>query len=122
MPPELDELSRNLTDSYRSHRENLFDLRRAFALLNALGQHAQGQNLGARDGFRAGGTVSHHTRNLRNLGDPAAIGLLFSFNGKSHGGEYERDATKIQARDRVNVQCDLISREARAEEWVKTSN
>ena len=48
-------------------------------------KNTQGEHLRPIDGLLARLTVGQHTREFRHLGKPAAILLLFDFNGQRHG-------------------------------------
>jgi hypothetical protein len=63
----------------------MLNLRSAFAGIQTLSENAQGQSFGARHCFLARASVRHRTGNLRNLGDPASIGLLVDLNIEGHG-------------------------------------
>lgn len=56
------------------------------AMLEPLSQYAQRQSLHLRDGFRLVGAVAEHAREVRDLGDPAAILLTFELNREDHNG------------------------------------
>jgi hypothetical protein len=51
-------------------------------VLQPISHDAQSQSLHFGNRFRLRLTVSHHSREIRNLGQPAAI--LFSFNFDQH--------------------------------------
>lgn len=49
-------------------------------MLQLIGEHAQGQHLGLGHGFVLARTVRQAARQLRHLGDPAAVCLLLSLD------------------------------------------
>lgn len=55
-------------------------------MFQALGKYAQRKRLHLGDGVRLVGTVAEHARELRDLGDPAAILLSFELNREGHTG------------------------------------
>lgn len=70
--PKRAVLSRSPSGSCCHGGEDLLNLGRTLSLLDPLGEHPQATRLNARDGLIAGGTVSHRSRNLCDLGNPTA--------------------------------------------------
>ena len=54
-------------------------------MLEALGKHAEGQDLCLRHGFIGGRTVGKYSRQLRHFRQPASILLALTFNAEVHG-------------------------------------
>ena len=70
----------------RGHGEDSGELRHRLAVVQPLGEHAQGQGLDARDGLIAGGAVRHRAGQLRHLGQPAAVALLLDLDREFYTG------------------------------------
>jgi hypothetical protein len=56
-------------------------------MLQAVGDHPQGECLHARDGFIPVSAVTHHSGQCGNFGQPAAIVLTLEFDRKGHPGK-----------------------------------
>ena len=53
-------------------------------MLKALGEDAKGERLDASDGLVARLAVRHHTRQVGNFGQPAAVGLSLDLDAEVH--------------------------------------
>ena len=63
---------------------------RKFAVRDPVGDHLDRQFLGVADGFRAGGSVRHHARQLKSFGDPPVVVFAVEFNRKIHAPSVAR--------------------------------
>jgi hypothetical protein len=55
-------------------------------MLQALGNHAEGQRLDAGDGLIPVLTIGHDARQRGYLGEPAAVVFALNFNRERHSG------------------------------------
>ena len=53
-------------------------------MLETLGDHPQRQGLNSCYRLVAVGAVAHHSRQCRDLGEPAAVSLRFELDGERH--------------------------------------
>ena len=53
-------------------------------MLQAVGENSEGQGLGFCRSLLERGAVSHHARELKDLGDPAAVFFLFNLDMEVH--------------------------------------
>lgn len=52
-------------------------------MLQAFGDHAQGEGLNLSDGFASVGAAAEHARQCRHFGQPAAIVFPFELNANA---------------------------------------
>jgi hypothetical protein len=69
------------TQSCSGHdRKDVFDLGKCFAVLQSLGEDAEGKCLRFADGLIARLTVREDAGEIGHFGDPAAVDFLFDFD------------------------------------------
>lgn len=71
--------------SCRSGEADAHGSRLSLTVLDALGKHAKGKDLGFGQGLSRSGAVRQDTRKLRNLGQPTAVRLALALKSQVHG-------------------------------------